>query len=340
VGRPGSADERGGADAAAALLFGEATAERPVLAEVLTLIGASDEFLDRWRDPLKASGEQWEERFGFERYAALIRSTAERALDSAGLVEADRVVVTSPNTAVGKRLSALAKGRVSTSGTPVGFLGVADPLVALSAVLDEAAAGETILLISAADGCDALVLRTTEALLDHRQTIPVATAVAAGRPVPYTTYLSWRGILDMEPPRRPEPARPAGPPSARGAGWKFGLVGARCAACGFVHLPPARVCRECGAVDRMEPLTATALTGTVATYTVDRLAYSPAPPVVDVVVDFGAEMGAGRSTFEVADADPSQIDVGTRVRLVFRRLFTAGGVHNYFWKARVSEEQG
>jgi len=27
--------------------------------------------------------------------------------------------------------------------------------------------------------------------------------------------------------------------------------------------------------------------------------------------------------------------VGTRVGLTFRRLYTAGGVHNYFWKARV-----
>lgn len=81
----------------------------------------------------------------------------------------------------------------------------------------------------------------------------------------------------------------------------------------------------------MEPARASRLGGTVATYTVDRLAYSPSPPVVDVVVDFD---GGGRCTLEAADADPDAFEVGSRVDLTFRRLFTAGGVHNYFWKAR------
>ena len=72
--------------------------------------------------------------------------------------------------------------------------------------------------------------------------------------------------------------------------------------------------------------------GTVATFTVDRLAFSPSPPLVDAVVNFD---GGGRYALEVADADPDRLAVGSRVELVFRRLFTAGGVHNYFWKARV-----
>jgi hydroxymethylglutaryl-CoA synthase len=69
----------------------------------------------------------------------------------------------------------------------------------------------------------------------------------------------------------------------------------------------------------------------VATSTVDRLAYSPSPPVIDAVVDFD---GGGRYTLEIADADPEQIAIGTRVELTFRRLYTVDGVHNYFWKAR------
>ncbi len=334
VGRPGSADERGGADGSAALLFG---AGEPI-AEVLAQVGRTDEFLDRWRDPAKVTGEQWEERFGFERYASLIRLTAASALAAAGLAEADHVVLTCPNSAVVKRAGTLVKGALSTGGSPVGFAGSADPLLGLAHALDTAGPEETILLLSATDGCDALLLRTTAALPDHRQPAPVRRQKEGGRPVPMTTYLSWRGLLELEPPRRPEPDRPAAPPAARGAGWKFGLTGTRCRACGFVHLPPARVCRGCGAVDAMAQLPVGGLRGTVATYTVDRLAYSPSPPVVDVVVDFGSETGSGRSTFEVADADPDAICVGTPVRFVFRRLFTAGGVHNYFWKARVVED--
>jgi len=78
-------------------------------------------------------------------------------------------------------------------------------------------------------------------------------------------------------------------------------------------------------------------TGTVATYTVDRLAYSPSPPLIEAIVDFD---GGGRYPLEVADARPGDLAVGTRVGLSFRRLFTAGGVHNYFWKARVLEPPG
>jgi uncharacterized OB-fold protein len=32
--------------------------------------------------------------------------------------------------------------------------------------------------------------------------------------------------------------------------------------------------------------------------------------------------------------DPAAVAIGNRVEMTFRRLFTANGVHNYFWKAR------
>ncbi|MEV7431883.1 OB-fold domain-containing protein [Nocardioides sp. NPDC092400] len=329
VGKPGSGDERSGGDGAAAVLIGETE----LVAEVIGRAAVNDELLDRWRDPLSRTGEQWEERFGFERHAAAVRATAAAALADAGLEEADHVVLTSANSAVTKRAGALVKGRSSTTGSPIGFAGTADPLLGLAGVLDVAGAGETVLLLSAVDGCDAAVMRTTDLLLERRQRLPLAEQVAApsARTVPYATYLGWRGLLDRETPRRPEPDRPAGPPSARGAGWKFAFTGSRCVRCGFVHLPPVRVCRGCGATDQMKPVPAARLAGRVATYTVDRLAFSPSPPVVDVVVDFD---GGGRTTLELSDADPDVLEVGTEVEVVFRRLFTAGRVHNYFWKAR------
>lgn len=327
IGKPGSSDERGGGDGGAALLFGDG----PTVADVLAITSATTEVLDRWRSPRSLTGEQWEERFGFEEYADLVRETAAGALASAGLEEADHVLVTSGNSAITKRAGSLVKGRISTGSSPIGFSGAADPLVALAGVLDVAGPGETVLLLSAVDGCDALVLRTTAEIVNRRQPRPLSEQLASGRQIPYPTYLSWRGLLEREMPRRPEPDRPAGPPSARGTAWKFGFAGSRCTTCGFGHLPPIRVCRQCGATDQMELLPASTLGGRVATFTVDRLAYSPSPPVIDVVVDFD---GGGRCALEVADADPASIEVGTRVELTFRTLFTAGNVHNYFWKAR------
>ncbi len=328
VGKPGSLDERAGGDGAAALLFGEG---EPI-AEVLGTAAETIEVLDRWREPHRATGEQWEERFGAEQYAGPIRAVATRILADAGLEQADHVVLTSGNAGVTKRPGAMVEGALSSTTSPIGFSGAADPLIGLAAVLDVAGPGETVLVLSAVDGCDGLLLRTTDLLPGRRSRRSVGSQIEAGREVPYPTYLSWRGLLERELPRRPEPDRPAGPPSARAVSWKFGFAGGRCTQCGFLHLPPLRVCRACGAADAMEPVPAGDLKGTVATFTIDRLAYSPSPPVVAVVVDFA---GGGRTTLEAADADPEAVEVGSEVELVFRRLFTAGGVHNYFWKARV-----
>jgi hydroxymethylglutaryl-CoA synthase len=326
VGKPGSADEKLGGDGAAALLFGEGDA----IAEPLATFSATEEFLDRWREPTAITGQQWEERFGSERYSALIRKVARAALDTAGLADPDHVVLACPNSAIVKRAATLVKGQKSLSTSPVGFSGAADAAIALCAVLDIADAAETILVISATDGCDAMVLRTTAQLPARRQSRAVSDQRADGLPVKYLTYLSWRGLVALEPPRRPEPERAAAPPASRAERWKFGFTGSRCQRCGFTHLPPARVCRHCRIADQMTAVPAAWLSGTVVTYTVDRLAFSPSPPMIQAVIDID---GGGRCTLEVADARPEDLDVGSRVTFSFRRLFTAGSVHDYFWKA-------
>ena len=70
---------------------------------------------------------------------------------------------------------------------------------------------------------------------------------------------------------------------------------------------------------------------TITTFTVDRLTYSLSPPVVAAVVDFD---GGGRFRCEVTDVDADSVAIGDRVEMTFRRISTAAGVHNYFWKAR------
>jgi uncharacterized OB-fold protein len=53
--------------------------------------------------------------------------------------------------------------------------------------------------------------------------------------------------------------------------------------------------------------------------------------VVFAVVDFD---GGGRMPIELTDADPAEVAIGDRVEMTFRRMFTADGLHNYFWKAQ------
>jgi len=330
TGRPGSADERDSADAAAAFAFADA-AEEGVVATIAGRGAATAEFLDRWRAPGELASRQWEERFGVEQYLPLAEAAVAEALADAGLEEVDHVVVSSPHARAAAQIARRFPGRVAADGPAIGYAGAADPGLRLADALDRAGPDETILLVVAADGADAYVLRTTAALPAGRAALPLADQLAGGRPLRYATYLTWRGLLDREPPRRPEPDRPAAPPAARSEGWKFAFVGSRCQACGFVHVPAVRVCKRCRAVDRMEPAPLAGSPGTVATFTVDRLAFSPSPPLITVVVDFD---GGGRYTLEVADAAPDEIEIGTRVEPTFRRLYTVEGIHNYFWKAR------
>ena len=160
-------------------------------------------------------------------------------------------------------------------------------------MLDRAEPGQTIVVVVLADGATAMVLRTTDGLASR------PARVDGGRrrsqrgddSLRYATFLTWRGFLPGEPPRRPDPGRPGRPPSLRTARYKFGFVGTACTDAHTVHLPPVRVCVNCKAIDHMAPAPMADVPATVATYTIDRLAYSPSPPVVAAVVDFD---GGGR----------------------------------------------
>jgi hydroxymethylglutaryl-CoA synthase len=326
TGRPGSPDEATGGDAASALVVGDA-ADGPLLAEVIGTAGATDEFLDRWRTPGDAGSKLWEERFGETRYVALGVAAWEDALKAAGLTadQVDRVVIATSHaraaTSLGKKL-ALGDRLLANLDATVGFTGAAEPGLLLADALDGAAPGQTVALVGLADGADVVLFRTTEALTDRRSSPSVADQVAAGAPIAYGKYLAWRGFLPVEPPRRPEPARPSASAAGRSTDWKFGFVGSQDDA-GEVHLPPAP------ADDASRPMADA--TGTIVTSTIDRLAYSPSPPVVFAVVDFD---GGGRLPVELTDVDAEDVTIGGRVEMTFRKLFTADGIHNYFWKAR------
>jgi hypothetical protein len=193
----------------------------------------------------------------------------------------------------------------------------------LARVLEGAEPGQVIALIGLADGADVLLFRTGDALAGFRPVRTVDAQLAGGADVPYGKFLTWRGMLPVEPPRRPEPQRVSGSAAGRTEEWKFGFVGGRDAVTGDVQLPPLPGSTE--AVPMADAL------GTVVTFTVDRMAYSPSPPIVFAVVDFD---GGGRFPIELTDVREADVAIGTRVEMTFRKLFTADGIHNYFWKAR------
>ena len=328
-GLAGGPDESAFGDGAAALVVGD-DSDGPVIAELTGGGWATKEFLDRWRTPGDHRSKVWEDRFGETRYVPLGETAWDDALKTAGLVadQVDRIAIAGPharaNTTLARKLAA-GDRLVPDLAATVGNVGSAQPALLLTAALEAADPGEVIALVVLADGAHVLLFRTTDALASWTSARPVADQVAAGAPIDYGTYLRWRGLLPVEPPRRPEPARPSASAAGRSEEWKFGFVGSADDD-GEIHLPP----QPSDATD----VPMSEASGTVATFTVDRLAYSPSPPVVFAVVDFD---GGGRLPVELTDVDVEQVRIGARVELTFRRLFTADGIHNYFWKARITD---
>jgi hydroxymethylglutaryl-CoA synthase len=333
-GLPTSSDESEGGDGAAALLIGGGV-NAPVIAEFLGGASETEEFVDRWRTPGSPTTRRWEERFGETVYVPLAERTWNAALKSCELSpEQVDVTIVTGNNARGVRAAANrlgAKVLADNLSSTVGNTGAAQFAVVLADVLDKAAPNQTIAVVALADGADVLVFRTTEAISSYSPSKPVSDQIANGAPVSYGKYLSWRGIAEVEPPNRPTPNRVSSSAAARSTDWKFGFVGSRDRTTGIVHLPPQRVGIIGGTTDDMEPLHEAENLATIATYTVDRLIYSESPPVIFAVLDFD---GGGRFPCQLTDCDVDDVDVGVRVEMTFRRLFTADGIHNYFWKAR------
>ena len=336
TGLPTGPDESAGGDGAAAVLVGDDT-DGPVIAEYLGAGSATEEFVDRWRTPGERRSRVWEERFGETKYVPLGEQAWRAALEAAKLdpADVDRVAVTGMHgravKSLAKRLGVKDGALADDLSATVGTTGTAHAGLMLAALLDVAAPGEVIAVVMLADGADVLVFRATDALAGYQSERPVSVQVATAADLAYGKFLSWRGMVTVEPPRRPEPARVSSSAAGRSEEWKFGFVGSRDRSSGALQLPPARVSMDGGALDDMEPAPMADVLGTIVTFTIDKLAYSPSPPIVFAIVDFD---GGGRFPVEMTDVDATAVRIGDRVEMTFRRLFTADGIHDYFWKAR------
>jgi hypothetical protein len=303
----------------------------PLLAEFLGSASVSEEFTDRWRVPGDVRSKLWEERFGETVYVPLGEQAWRDALKQTGLEagDVDRVILTGLHSRavrfLGTKLGVKDK-LVNDLASVVGNTGTAHPGLLLASALEDAAPGQVIALVVLADGADVLLFRAGAAAAQE-PVRSIKTQLSGGTKVPYGKFLSWRGGIAIEPPRRPEPSRMSASAAARNDDWKYAFSAPRDPGSGAPQMPPLPTGGE------LVPMSDVA--GTVATFTVDRLAYSPSPPIVFAIIDFD---GGGRYPAEVTDVPEADLAadvfVGSRVEMTFRRLFTADGLHNYFWKAR------
>jgi hydroxymethylglutaryl-CoA synthase len=330
-GRPSSVEEASGGDGAAAALVGEGD----LVAEYLGGASVTDEFVERWRRPGDRHTRSWEDRFGEAVYPDLGRQAWDAALKAASLEaeDVDRVAVVGLNArATGRVAKALGvEDVVDDLGATVGNTGTAHAGLLLASMVEGAEPGQVLALVSLVDGADVLLFRATDRV-GQQEARTVAQQVEAAKDLPYATFLAWRGELELEPPNRPEPGRASSSVAHRSTDWKFGFVGSRDQQSGALHLPPARVSFANQVQDEMDPAPMADVLATVATFTVDRMAYSPSPPIVFAILDFD---GGGRFPCELTDTEADAVRIGDRVEMTFRKLGTTDGIHNYFWKAKL-----
>jgi 3-hydroxy-3-methylglutaryl CoA synthase/uncharacterized OB-fold protein len=335
-GLPTSGDESATGDGAGALLIGDDSAG-PVIAEYLGGASTTEEFIERWRTPGSTRSRAWEERFGEVKYGPLVDQAWNAALKAAELSpdQVTNVIVTGMHAraarAVSGKLGTAKEALADDRSTTVGNTGSAHAALLLADTLESARPGQVIALVVLADGADVLLFKTTDAIANYTPARRVAAQIEGASDITYGKFLSWRGEATLEPPRRPEPDRISASVSGRTEDWKYGFVGSRDRSSGELHMPPARVSRVGDAVDEMQPAPMADVQGTIALLTIDRIAYSPSPPVAFAVVDWD---GGGRLPVELTDVDASTLKMGDRVEMTFRKLFTSDEIHNYFWKAR------
>jgi len=228
TGPAGSVDESTGGDAAAAFVL-SSTERGPVIAELLGAASTTEEFLDRWRAPGEPWAASWEERFGEEVYTGLAIDSFDDALKSTGLRtgDVDRIAVAglAPRAvrAFLKRSGVPADKVADDLTSAIGNTGTAHVGLLLASMLDQAEPGEVLALTVLSDGAETLLFRATDHLLDARQGMSVDARIANGNDgLSYADFLTWKGQLRRQQPRRPDRTGPRRRPRT---GWRTGSSG-------------------------------------------------------------------------------------------------------------------
>jgi len=341
IAKPGSSQEHTYGDGAAAFVAGN----EDVLAQFKGSFSVSTDFIDFRRTPEEKFPHAWEERWiRDEGYARIIPQAVTGLLERYDLKISDfsKVILACP-------VAGAIKGLLKAIGASpeqmqdimmdrVGDTGAALPLMMLAAALEEAHAGDKLLVASYGSGSDALWFEVTDRIeafrTGRRKGVKGHLAERNDLPV-YGKYLVFRNLIPLEVGIRGEEITPtAMTVLGRDGNAIFALVGSRCRACGTPQYPKQRICvnPDCGAVDDMEEYRFSDKTGTLAAYTGDNLAFSWDPPQIYGLVDF--EDG-GRILLDLTDCSLDSVKVKMPVVMSFRRKYAdpQRGYYGYFWKA-------
>lgn len=204
-GRPGDALEYTAGAGGAAFLVGPAEDSLAVFEGSYSYVTDTPDF---WRRQHELYPEHGQRFTGEPAYFKHITTAAERMMAMTNTTAKDYryAIFHQPNVKFPQR-AAKQLGFTDEqikAGLLVGVIGntyAGSALIGLTAVLDEAQAGDKILLVSFGSGAgsDAFILRVTDQLKDRQSRAPKTRDYIARRtPIDYATYVRLRGKLAME----------------------------------------------------------------------------------------------------------------------------------------------
>lgn len=331
---------------AAALRLGE----RNVLARLVGAGAVTAQFVDHFRASDTAHDYFWEERWiRDEGYSKLIPEAVNKALEAAGraIGEITTLVMAAPL----KGAAALVGRKIGFTGnvaddlsSQVGYCGTAHSLLMLVGVLETAKPGDLILTLAFGQGAQAILLEVTDAVSSYQSERSLSSVLSDKLVTDsYTRLASFYEEIELEWGMRAEKGgnKAALSTAYRHADQLSAFIGGRCRACGTVQFPQLAYCvnPDCNApAEQFEPYALTEEACQVLTFTADWLSYYPAPPMYVGFVQF--DVGA-RLLMEMVDVEEGKLDVGTRLRTVFRikEPDKTRGFNRYFWKATPIAEE-
>lgn len=335
TGAPTGQNELWFGDGAVSFLMGSGD---DVIASMVDQGSLQGEIISQWRSQEDRFTQTWEERLGSTVFLKQVKETITPFLErnSRSADSLSKVIISGPGIRAHSQAASALGFKKEQLENPlfdsVGDTGNAHAPMMLVSALETAKPGDQLLVIAFAEGLDYMLFEVTDAITELKDRKGVNGCLAfKNDQILYSDYLKWRDLIETEPARRPATDRPSAPALYRKHRQNLSFTGSKCRRCGTAQFPHQRVCIQCQAKDEMEDYCFVGQSAKVMTYTLDHLAASPAPPMIVAVIDF---VHGGRIICEVTDCSPAEIEIGMNMEMTFRRLYEAGGISNYFWKAR------
>jgi 3-hydroxy-3-methylglutaryl CoA synthase/NAD(P)-dependent dehydrogenase (short-subunit alcohol dehydrogenase family)/putative sterol carrier protein len=326
-------------DGAASLMVGDSK----VIAEYKGSYSISCDFVDHYRGVDKKYDYVWEERWTRDAgYGVIIPQVINGLFDKLGISmdDVDKLVFPcffkGDHRKIAQGLGAGPEKLVDNMHEVCGETGVAHSFMMFISALEQAKAGDRLLMCGFGQGANALYFQVTDNISGLPKRNGVAGSLANKKSTDnYLKWLKFRDLIQTEMGIRAEaPTQTATTVLWRKNKMILGLVGGKCRECGTPQFPKEDICVNpaCGAFYSQDDYEFADIPAKVKTFTGDMLAVSVDPPSVYGMVQFE---GGGRLIADFTDCELDDIKVGLPVIMEFKRkgIDKERGFVNYFWKA-------